>query len=66
MIYKLMQIKPVIIRQLKIKPQVKSDPLIYRKLKKSAKISKYPFELLPSPLALHPLAMYRLHCKNVI
>ncbi len=37
-----MRIIPVIIRQLKINIQVKSDPLVYRKLTKSAKISKYP------------------------
>ncbi len=51
-----MQIIPVMIRQLKINLQVKSDPLIYRKLTKSAKISKYPIWLLASPLALRPLA----------
>ncbi len=51
MIYKLMRIIPVMIRQLKINLQVKSDPLIYRKLTKSAKISKYLIELLPSPRA---------------
>ncbi len=50
-----MRIIPVMIRQLKIKLQVKSDPLIYRKLTKSAKISKYPIKLLASPLALRPL-----------
>ncbi len=53
MIYKLMRIIPVVIRQFKINLQVKSDPL---KLTKSAKISKYPIKLLASPLALHPLA----------
>ncbi len=37
-----MWIIPVTIRQLKINIQVKSDPLIYRTLTKSAKISKYP------------------------
>ncbi len=37
-----MQIIPVMIRQLKINLQVKYDLLIYRKLTKSAKISKYP------------------------
>ncbi len=36
-----MQIIPVMIRQLKINLQVKSDLLIYKKLTKSAKISKY-------------------------
>ncbi len=58
MIYKLMRIIPVIIRQLKINLQVKSDPLIYRKLTKSANMSKYPIYLLASPLALRPLAIY--------
>ncbi len=42
MIYKLMRIIPVMIQQIKINLQVESDPLIYRKLTKSAKISKYP------------------------
>ncbi len=37
-----MQTIPVMIKQLKINLQVKSDPLIYIKLTKSAKISKYP------------------------
>ncbi len=37
-----MQILPVMIRQLKINLQVKFDALIYRKLTKSAKTSKYP------------------------
>ncbi len=46
------------IRQLKINLQVKSDPLIYRKLTKSAKICKYPIQLLASPLALRPLATF--------
>ncbi len=58
MIYKLMRIIPVMIRQLKINLQAKSDPPIYRKLTKSAKISKYPIKLLASPLALRPLATY--------
>ncbi len=52
-----MWIIPVMIRQLKINLQVKSDPLIYRKLTKSAKISKYPSLLLASLLALCPLAI---------
>ncbi len=52
----LMRIIPVMIRQLKINLQLKSDPLIYRKLTKSAKNSKYPIYLLASPLALRPLA----------
>ncbi len=37
-----MRIIPVMIKQLKINVQVQSDPLIYRKLTKSAKIRKYP------------------------
>ncbi len=37
-----MWIIPVMLRQLKINLQVKSGPLIYRNLTKSAKISKYP------------------------
>ncbi len=51
-----MRIIPMMIRQLKINLQVKSDPLIYKKLTKSAKISKYPIQILASPLALHPLS----------
>ncbi len=51
-----MRIIPVMIIQLKINLLVKSDPLTYRKLTKSAKISKYPIQLLASPLALCPLA----------
>ncbi len=46
-----MRIIPVMIMQPK-----KSDPLISRKLTKSAKISKYPIKLLASLLALRPLA----------
>ncbi len=52
-----MRIIPVIIRQLKINLQVKSDALIYRKFTKSAKISKFSILLLPFPLALCPLAI---------
>ncbi len=37
-----MPIISVMIRQLKINLQVKSDPLIYRKFTKLAKIRKYP------------------------
>ncbi len=37
-----MWIIPVMIRQVKINLHVKSDTPIYRKLTKSAKISKYP------------------------
>ncbi len=48
-----MRIIPVMIRQLKINLQVKSDPLIYKKLTKSVNIQS---SLLPSPLALHSLA----------
>ncbi len=42
MIYKLMRTIRVMIRQLKINLQVKSDPLIKCFLTKSDKISKYP------------------------
>ncbi len=51
-----MRIIPVMIRQPKINLHVKSGPLIFKKLTKSAKISKYPIQLLASPLALRPLA----------
>ncbi len=62
-----MRIIPVMIKQLKINLQVKSDPLIYRKLTKAAKISKYPIQLLPSPLAQFPLARRMLVlCFNVL
>ncbi len=55
-----------VIKQLKINLQVKSDSLIYRKLTKSAKISKYLIWLLASPLALRPLAMYEYIKLNEI
>ncbi len=54
MIYTLMRIIPVMIRQLKINLQVKFDPLIYRKLTKSANTSKYP-PLATGSMSLPPI-----------
>ncbi len=61
-----MRMIPVMIQQLKINLQVKSDPLIYRKLTKSAKISKYPISILEYPLALCPLAINDLKWKDLV